>query len=263
MQEIISLEELKKIELEIMKKVHTFCEENNIKYFLCGGTLIGAVRHQGFIPWDDDIDIYMVREEYDKFVDLFQKSQDELGLELVNHKTKRHYGRLLSKVIGSNTVLVETQYKTDDPIGVFIDIWPIDGLPNNNIKRNLYIKTAVLLKKMILAASMNYDKNYKMGRRILVRICSIFNPDKLLNKLEKMARKYDVKESDMVKCFAGLRAVYPKEVFDERILMQFEEEYFYGPKEYDQMLKIDYGDYMQLPPVEQQKPHHVMNVYYK
>ena len=157
MREIKSLDEIKSIELSILKRVHSICEQNGIKYYLCGGTLLGAVRHKGFIPWDDDIDIYMKRRDYTKFVNLLKENAEiyaEEGLELVNATTPRYYGRIISKVIDNTTVLQENDYKTDDPIGIFIDIWPLDGTPNNNLYRKAYLIYATFIKKLLLAASM-------------------------------------------------------------------------------------------------------------
>ena len=139
MREITDLEELKHIELEVMKKIHEFCEENSIIYYLCFGTLIGAVRHDGFIPWDDDIDIYMKRDDYEKFLTLFPQKAEELDLNYANYMTKPYYGRCFTKVFDNKTVLKEPQYKTDDDIGVFVDIWPLDGTPNIVFFRKLYL----------------------------------------------------------------------------------------------------------------------------
>lgn len=262
MKEIISLDEIKKLELDIMKKIHIYCIENDISYYLCYGTLIGAVRHKGFIPWDDDIDIFMIRKDYDKFLKSFPNEEDKLNLKLVNYKTKPYYGRNLSKVIDTNTVLIEPQYKTDDPIGVFVDIWPLDGLPNNKIHRWFYIKKANLLKKMILASSMKYNSEYTFCKKIGILLGKILNPKKAVIKMDYIARKYNYEDSNYVKCYPAKHVLYDKNDFEGRILMEFEGEQFYGPKNYDSILKAEYGDYMKLPPVEKQMPHHIMNTYY-
>ena len=96
MREIVNLSELKSIELDIMKKIHKFCEEYNINYTLSYGTLLGAVRHDGFIPWDDDIDIFMPQPDYEKFCRIFPLHQEKLQLELVNSKTSKYFGRNMS-----------------------------------------------------------------------------------------------------------------------------------------------------------------------
>lgn len=263
MKEIDNLEELKALELEIMKKIHLFCEENKIEYFLSYGTLIGAVRHKGFIPWDDDIDIFMTRPEYEKFLSIFPDKAGSLGLELVNHKTKTHYGRNLSKVIDKHTVLYEPQYKTDDPIGVFVDIWPVDGLPEHKLIRWFHVKYAILLKKMILASSMKYDPSYSFGKRMSIRIASLFRPERLVMKMDRLAKKYPFETSTYVKCYPAQHVIYSRADFDKRMLLPFEGCEFYAPAAYDKILRAEYGDYMQLPPKEKQVPHHVIHTFYK
>lgn len=262
MKEITDLEELKKIELNIMKKIHKFCIEHDIKYCLSCGTLIGAVRHKGFIPWDDDIDIIMSRPEYEKFIAIFPKYQEELGLELVNHQTPTRYMRLLSKVIDTTTVLYETEYRTDDPIGVFVDIWPLDGMPKGKIKSCIYQYYSLFWKKLLLATSMKTSNEYGIGKNLTITMAHIFEPEKVMKKLEKISRKYDFQHSDYVKSYMGM-VIYNKEDFEKLILADFETEKFYIPKNYDRILKMAYGDYMKYPPKEQQIPHHVMDVYYR
>jgi len=263
MREINELEELKKIELSIMKKIHTFCESNGIEYFLCFGTLLGAVRHKGFIPWDDDIDIFMKRAEYDRFLQSFEKDQTDLELEIVNYTTKRYYGRVFSKVIDVNTVLKEPQYKTDDDIGVFVDIWPLDGVPENPLYRRLYLFFAQCIKKLLLASSMYCDKNQIFIKKIAITIASCFNPKKVVKYLDQIARKYDIEDSDFCTCYSDLASVYPSRLFQERIMVRFEDAEFWAPRDFDAVLREDYGDYMQLPPENERKPHHIMNTFYK
>ena len=135
MKIIDNLDELKKIELDIMIKIHQFCEKNNIKYYMIAGTLIGAIRHKGFIPWDDDIDIAMSREEYEKFLREFPAYGEKNNLLAVNNRTNPYYGRPMTKVIDTRTCLMEPEYRSDDPIGVFVDIWVMDGVPTG-VNRN-------------------------------------------------------------------------------------------------------------------------------
>lgn len=263
MREITELNELKKIELEIMKKIHLFCDENQIEYYLAYGSLIGAVRHGGFIPWDDDIDIFMTRENYDLFLQKFPFVENNFGLKIVNHLTKPYYGRNLTKVIDTATVLIEPQYKTDDPIGVFVDIWPLDGLPNNAVHRWLYIKKSIIMKKMILASSMKYNCNYSLTKKVFIMIGQLFKAEKLVKHMDKIARKYDFNESNYVQCYPAKHVLYKREYFKGRFLINFEDTSFYAPQNYDNILTAEYGNYMELPPKEMQLPHHVMNTYYK
>lgn len=263
MRRITELSELKDIELEVMKKIHLFCVENDIHYFLCFGTLIGAIRHKGFIPWDDDIDIYMDRNNYEKFLTLFSKECKKMGLAYANHLTQTYYGRNITKVFDSNTILTEPQYISDDPIGVFVDVWPLDGTPNSFIVRKIYLIRAFVLKKMILASSMKNDSKYSFFRRLSIGICQLFNSKKLVIKMEKMAKKYSYELSKNVFSYAGQDALYKKEYFSEAIEGSFEGEPFFIPKEYDKILKLEFGNYMELPPENERIPHHIINTFYK
>lgn len=263
MREIANLEELKTIELDIMKKIHDFCEKNNIEYVLASGTMLGAVRHKGFIPWDDDIDIFMTRNNYEKFLKLFKQHKKNYNLEIANHMTEIYFGRPFTKVFDKDTYMIEPQYKTDDPIGVFVDIWPLDKLPQNTIKR-YFVKTyAFFLKKILLASSMKYDNNYRFFKKFVIVICKLFNPKQLVLKLDKLANSYNQEDSELLFCYAGQEAVYSEQDFKRIIKIQFEDSEFYIPENYDNILKAEYGNYMQLPPQNERIPHHIMNVYYK
>ncbi len=262
MREIVELDELKNLELEIMKKIHLFCVEHNITYYLSYGTLLGAVRHSGFIPWDDDIDIQMPRPDYEKFLQSFPGFAKQNGLTVVNHTTKPYYGRNFSKVIDCNTILVEPQYKTDDPIGVFVDIWPLDGLPDGKVKRYFYNKRADFLAKLILAASMKKDKSLSLFKRTAIFFAGVFKPHKLILKLERLMKKYPFEKSKFVKCYLD-SVVFEREEYNEKIPMPFEDAEFFAPAAYDSILRKEYGDYTKLPPLEDRIPHHVINTYYK
>ena len=175
MKEISSIDELKVIELDIMKKIHRFCVDNNIIYYLCYGTLIGAIRHKGFIPWDDDIDILMPRPDYERFLKLFPRVQKQLGLEVVNHKTKTYFGRPMSKVIDKRTDLFEPEFKGDDHIGVFVDVWPLDGAANSKKERNKTIDKCYFWRS-ILYSGITKMKHLKSAKYKLAHVFTQFIP---------------------------------------------------------------------------------------
>ena len=132
----LSMDEIKSVELEILKYIHNFCIENDIKYFLNYGTLIGAVRHKGFIPWDDDIDICMFRKDYEKFIDLFSK--DDGIYKILSLETDDKYYNNFIKVINSKTKIEdERNYKTYD-LGIFVDIFPIDSFDDLKLVEKTY-----------------------------------------------------------------------------------------------------------------------------
>lgn len=262
MKEINTLDELKSIELDIMKKFHTFCVEHKIKYYLCFGTLIGAIRHQGFIPWDDDIDVYMPREDYDKFCNLFPKYQASLNLAIVNHTTKPYLGRVMSKVIDTRTDLKELEYYGDDNIGVFIDLFPLDGIPSNKFHRLCRIFKSKIFSKTI------YTKKELKKKGIIEKLFLYFSKPwtelQLLDQMSNFMTKYPYAKSKIVTCYAGIETCcWPKEYFGDGMLQKFEDSEFFIPCNYDAILKDCYGDYIQLPPEDARKPHHITNIYWK
>lgn len=144
-----------------------------------------------------------------------------------------------------------------------MDVWPLDGTPNNKFFRRVYITYAKLIKKLLLASSMNNMKDYSMKKKILIRAASVFNPQKLLSHLDRIARRYAPENSDYLASYNDLTNVYKTSDFRKRILMQFEDTNFWAPSNYDSLLRADFGDYMKLPPESERIPHHVMNAFYK
>lgn len=264
MREIKELQELKNIELEIMKQVHNFCKDNNIRYYLSHGTLIGAIRHHGFIPWDDDIDIFMPRPDYKKFCLLFPMFAKKNDLELVNHETSLFFGRPMSKVIDKRTILIEAEYKDDNPIGVFIDVWPLDGAPSNSIIYLLQHTKCLVLMKLFYGNISKINRSFSIRKKVLCLFGRLFPRQWLLKMIIKYSQKYNYDKENKVACFVDpYQAVMEKQWFGSGKLMQFEDMEFYVPTNYDKVLNNLYGNYMELPPKDKQIPHHISNVYWK
>ena len=267
MREITTLDELKAIELSIMKKIHNFCVANNITYYLYAGTLIGAVRHKGFIPWDDDIDIAMPRQDYEKFLDIFPKYAEENDLQLVNYKTKPYYPRPFTKVINSNTVLYDLDFKATDPIGVFVDIWPLDGLPNEEKKRGKHIRRIRFLNRLLYAKvtrvkrTNSFKRNFRIIGGHILACCISLN--KLLDKIVKVSKKFSYENSVFVCGTADYIIAEKREYWGEPKLLDFEDTQFNVPQNYDKVLRAVYGNYMGLPPENKRIPHHIVNTYWK
>ena len=263
MREITDLNELKKIELDIMKHIHAFCEENDIKYVLCFGTLIGAVRHQGFIPWDDDIDIYMFREDYEKFRRLFPEYGQKHKLYIAASDTTPCLPRAMAKVCDARTKLIEPINQYSDDIGVFVDIWPLDGTPSSKIGRFFWNKK-ILFAHRLFYSGIEKDEYFqgKGLKKVLRKLCKIIGPLKVEQYIEKKAHKYPVKSDRGVECYSNKIRGFTYEEFNGRHLVKFEDVEFYIPDHYDSILKKIYGDYMKLPPKEQQIPHHVINTFW-
>ena len=144
----IGLEELKCIQLDLLQKTAEFCENNGIRYFLCGGTLIGAIRHHGYIPWDDDIDISMPRPDYDKFIKIFNKPENYY--QVIDMSNNSKYGFPFAKVHDTRTLVNELQYSRDS-FGVYIDIFPIDGVGEDK-----QVYRILKLRKLLHTKKANY-----------------------------------------------------------------------------------------------------------
>lgn len=268
----IYLEEMKRIELNTLKQIHEICVSQDFRYFLIGGTLLGAVRHKGFIPWDDDIDIGMPRPDYERFIEYC--SSNDVPFKLVCNKTDPNYGYLFAKAVDKNTVLIEENANKDGAeLGIYVDIFPIDGLGNtfdeaisrlNKTRFNRELLVAANWKKFFRSKTRPiYQEPIRIAFFLMSRMCSF---KKLIKKIES---QYDVDGFDKFKyagCVCGSyrnKEVVEQSVYSEYVELPFEDASFYCPKDYDKYLKCIYGDYMKLPPKDKQVSHHMFVAYYK
>ena len=266
----ISLEEIHKIELDIMDYIHNICEENQIRYYLVGGTLIGAIRHKGFIPWDDDMDIDMPRKDYERFKQVLKENPSEQFFFL-NEDTEKNYFSF-GKMIDTRTRLIEKDKDIQPPnMGVYIDIFPVDGAPGDEMDAHKHYKAVKRINKLRIQYAYKkapYTTNIvRWFYRCLVwRISRIFGI-RWINKKEKsLLNKYIFDESKKVCNYFGAygeREIIPITFFGERCLTEFEGRQYYITKNYDEFLRKMYGDYMKLPPVEERVSRHDTEVYWK
>lgn len=254
------LRKLQLVELEILNYFVNVCEINGLRYFLLGGTLLGAVRHKGFIPWDDDIDVGMPRKDYNKFLDIIN---NDLPKNYIfknfnkNNESTIYFSRIENNdfaVIDNSAIKKRKRY-------AWIDVFPLDGMPNNIIKRNIHKISLLFLRlkfqysnfSIIVNQSLN---NRPLYERILIIIGKIIKPEKYLNSLkclrqiDKKLQKYDYDKSDYVVNFMGaykFKEMFKKELYSKIEYYQFENNYYVAPKEYNTILKQMYGNYMQIP----------------
>jgi lipopolysaccharide cholinephosphotransferase len=272
----IDINELKRIELNILKDVANFCDKHGLRYYLCGGTLIGTIRHKGFIPWDDDIDIIMPRPDYMKFMELY--NQESNFYRVHSLATDPKWYSTFAEVEDTRTVKIYKNFNQKKYIGVNIDIFPTDGSPNDEEKRKRFWLINNILTRVATLAQLNFsvsnhfidqDKKFSKIRtwlRTLLKfitipiarcICSIVNLNKLVTR---RAMAYDVDQSDYIgvstfphygykECVKGSSFLKIKERPFEGIL-------FNTPDDYDEYLSNLYGDYMKIPPKEKQVSHH-------
>lgn len=248
--------------LVIFKDFHDFCVSNNLKYYMIGGTMLGALRHKGFIPWDDDIDVGMPREDYEKFLTLTKEISDNCVVEYPN-ETNKDYKYLYAKIFDKTTTLVEnTRYPLKR--GLFIDIFPIDGVGNDKEKAKKHYKKIsklIALESMIVCAYRKGRKWYKNLAILLGRIISpLFISERKINKsFDKLAKKYSYQDSKYVGNLAGnwgIKEMMPKSYLGKPTLYDFEGFQFYGVEDADKYLSSVYGNYMKLPLVEKRVTHH-------
>lgn len=261
--EDIELIRLKEMLLEMMKDIHRVCEENNIRYYLVGGTLLGAIRHKGFIPWDDDIDISMPRSDYEKFIQIAnEKLEDKHRIEHV--RSRKDFPYSFIKVNNINTTVIEEPFKnTTYKGGIYIDIFPLDGTYKNRILREIQYHRVEFyrqLKGVVLVAPKTANK-YKVviGKILNSLIGKNINTNKIAIKIDKIARECDYEKSKIITNFSGAwgkRETVNKELFGKPTKYIFEGNYFYGVEKYDKYLRCIYGNYMELPPVEKRTSRH-------
>lgn len=260
----LDLEEIKKIELEILKEIDEICEKNNLNYSLMGGTALGAVRHRGFIPWDDDIDIMMLREEYLKLQN-YLKNEHNNKIKFLSCETQDDFPYPFAKIVSTKTIAKEVGIKRIENYGVFVDIFPIDKIPNSNLKRRLFFKKMKLFKKIYLVKL--YEKQISKNKlklcikNIIATLLKPINLRKLVKKMDKVSQKYNKEKSDYwgslyVEATLNKNIFYERGFFSNTRKIKFENERFYLIEEYDRYLKDNYGDYMKIPDKENQVSGH-------
>ena len=258
------LSNIKRIELNILEEIDRICRKNNIKYSVFWGTLIGQIRHGGFIPWDDDIDIVMPIEDYDKFIECIKKDLNTNLYYFANYHDFKDYGLPFGKMMAKNTIMKEISIKNNNaPNGIFVDIIPIYPTSNNIEEINEQCNTAKkIYKKLLCKANYTYTDN--IFKLFLYRVKKIFyifeSKNKLINDWEKNARKYVEKDFSNYAAFCMTstieKGIFKKELFDKYIDAKFEHLNVMMIENGDAALRNSYGDYMQLPPIEEQVSHH-------
>lgn len=265
----VEFEELKKIELELLIKIDRICCEQGLRYWLTAGTLLGAIRHKGFIPWDDDVDIAMPRKDYMLFIDYCKKNK--VCFNLLSHEVNDAYFRLFAKACDNNTIIEDNEaYTKNCETGVWIDIFPLDGLGNDYKKAKNIFRTTKF-KRSLLIASIWKRYFRSKSRSIVYEPIRLFfylgsrfvNKKKLIDDIERKYVDFDFDSSNYCGCVCGSYGVMDKEWFDETIDVEFEGRKFKTIKEYDRLLKYFYGDYTSLPPVEQRTTHHDFKAFWK
>ena len=265
----MTLEERHRESLLILKDVHDFCLSHGITYSLAYGTLLGAIRHKGYIPWDDDIDIALLRPDYEKFVKTYTSKDGQYHLYDFRKDPDYHYP--YAKIADTRTILDENVSMKN--IGVNIDVFPFDYMFDTREECTRFIGTLDRLKKLFRIKLVKPGKKNVWWKRILIRLAKIVMAPVSIRKIvEKEYEKASVLTNDKAKYVAfaldprlegAYRSVYPRCMFENFLKVPFDNEEFMVTAEYDKWLTQMYGDYMTPPPDgKKTSPHTLSDIYW-
>lgn len=266
----VTNDEQKKILLDMLKYLKKICEDNNLKYFLIGGTLLGAVRHKGFIPWDDDIDIIMPRKDYDSLEKILEKKKHKF-YKLLTYKQDDYY-YVYNKLVDTRITLKEKNLKSIENMGIYLDIFPLDALPKDydlfaeqlicqyndfiNSRKDGY-RTSNYWWKMAIKSIIKYPLYMKNKR-----VCWKERQLKLINNMKKNSID-DCQKVGFILSAYKKREIFDKNVFESCVMLEFENNFYPAPIGYKKYLESIYGDYMKLPPKSKRKSQHFYKAYWK
>lgn len=249
------------VELDMLKEFDRICRENNISYIIDAGTLLGAYRHKGFIPWDDDVDIRMLRKEYDRFCEVCKTQLDSEKYFLQNHITDSGYRWGYARILRNGTIFLrDGQEMLTMKRGIFIDIFPCDSIPDIWLQRKIFTAKCWIARKMLYSEVAVV--NYKPGiRRLGFKILNLFPKKIAYEIIDSQAKKYNGKETQRVRCQGWGSDVetlgFERKWFTERTSIMFEDTNCSCPKDIIGFLEFSFGkDYMTPPPEEKRRPSH-------
>ncbi len=261
MREIPS-SQLQSLQLDILRQFDSYCTEKKLTYFLYAGTLIGAIRHKGFIPWDDDIDVMMPRPDYERLRALARTEPVGPYLELRSAETHEGHNAPFFKLADVRTDGRENYLREDIHCGIWIDIFPVDGLPADERERSAFIAEQEKEQQLLRYACRPFDFTWnplRMAKRLYLHLrYRHLNYRQIAARLDENARKYPYDSSDAVcvSVFDAATRVFKREWFDETVRVPFEGHAFAAPARYDEVLTSMFGDYMTPPPEDQRISHH-------
>ncbi len=258
---------LHQVDMDIVKAVVKICDKYELVYYMLGGTMLGAIRHKGFIPWDDDIDLGMPRDDYEKFLEIAPKELPDI-FKVVNYRNTPKYQYYITRILDTQTKVEEERIGNDSKYtNASIDIFPIDGTPNNGIMRKLYFFRVLSHRALMsLCYKDSIDRHRKRGvvEKVFLWIMEhipvekITTPYKQKCKIDKLLRKQKIDGAKYIGNIMGAyrtREIVPAEFYGKGKMYQFENIQLRGLDMYDEYLKYTYGDYMKLPPENQRKTH--------
>ena len=266
----ITDKEQKKILIEILAYIDSVCRKYHIKYSLVGGSMIGAVRHHGIIPWDDDVDIVFTPENYQKFIDTIQAHPDE-RYRLLTHEIEPTYFYPYAKIVDSYTTLDEYEFQPINNYGVYVDVFCYHRVPNDeNLRRKQFDQLKRTIGMLVVKMRKNQDNSYtknplKILKNYYIRMLSV---EQILKRYQEIVSRYNDLEDAKFYCVNWPAYSYINEIVPITDYAKYHDTDFDGitvmlADGYDHVLTTTYGDYMQLPPKEKRIPHHTFTAEYK
>lgn len=259
------MEKLHSLEMKIALEIKRICEKNGIRYFLTAGSTLGAVRHGGFIPWDDDMDIGMMREDYEKFIDACKSDLGE-AFFLQTWDTDPNYPLSFAKVRLNGTHFIETfSEEAFSHNGIFVDIFPFDSAPDSNFARKIQAGKYYICNRLMWIKK-NYGtemKKQSVGQAIKYYLClcvsKLFRYESVKQYFKKAQKKYNGKNTEQIVTDGETykRESIPRKWVKQLKLIEFEKEEFYTYKDVEEYLLYFYGDYTKFPPEEERVGHSV------
>lgn len=251
---------LQEKELDMLKEFLKICENHNLKYFMAGGTFLGAVRHKGFIPWDDDIDIGMYRQDYDKFLEVAEKELS-YPYKIQTYKNCKSHHYYFSHIIDTRYKVRRMGSLDKREEYIWIDIFPYDGLPKGRVKAFIIYMKLLFCRFCYHMAYFDKINTARKDRAkwqiIVIRFLSLihriikFDKNKWRNKIDRLLKQNEIDKCDKVMSFMGVKLqkeIFPKEVYEDLIDYEFEGMKLKGPRNFEGVLSQMYGNYMELPP---------------
>ncbi len=271
--------ELRKLQLTILDIVKLFakiCEKHGLRYFMVGGTMLGAVRHKGFIPWDDDVDIGMPRPDYEKFITIV-KTELPQGYDFLNYKINRDYKRYFSRIINTNVEIYNASNTTEIMENAWLDIFPYDGMPKGRVRQKLHFWYMTVWRLLYHMSCFDELVNlHRPGRPVYqqaiirflyrTRLGHSLNTKRLMRRIERELCRYDYDNSDTLVSFFG--AYMSREVIDKNLIGKltyypFEDTQFLGAEDGDAFLTHFFGDWRTPPSDAQKDKHNIRKIVYK
>lgn len=259
----LELKALQEKSLEILVVFKEFCEKHNLLFYFCGGCCIGTLRHGGFIPWDDDIDVFMPRDDYEKLAKLWDKEMADTKYKYCRSNKNQFCRSLLSAISDEETTFIkERQADLDINHGVRLEILPLDGCPSSSFKRKMQMVWGLVYQiYMNQEAPTSKGKLFEtIGKAMLFVVPTWKLRYKVAKYAESQMSKYPISECDKITELCArwqyMRNEYPKEAFESAVYKKFEGFDMPIPVGYDAYLKMAFGEYMEMPPKEAQIPKH-------